>query len=87
MMRDDGGTGAAFPEAYWPTPDSDQPNYRSGMSLRDWFAGQALAGMLAGRLAWVDPGNPVSEWATHAYEFADAMLAERIRKDVKGEGG
>lgn len=43
-----------------------------GMSLRDWFAGQALQGMLAGA------DNPnLSYGAKSAYQYADAMLAER----------
>ena len=44
-----------------------------GMSLRDWFAGQALAGMCA------DPtlaGEP-DKWATQSYRLADAMIAAR----------
>lgn len=43
-----------------------------GMTLRDWFAGQALAGMLA--MHWS------TEWPTaaaDAYAMADAMLTER----------
>lgn len=44
-----------------------------GMSLRDYFAGQALAGLYA---------NAKEEWnaetaAACAYDTADAMLAER----------
>lgn len=45
----------------------------SGMSLRDWFAGQALAGMLG------DPerSGEFAEFARYAYQAADAMLAAR----------
>lgn len=44
-----------------------------GMSLRDYFAGQALAGLLA------DPNNVGhrGQNAESSYEFADAMIAER----------
>lgn len=46
-----------------------------GMSLRDWFAGQALAGLLA-----ADPEKTTwSGDAENAYRAADAMLAERSR--------
>ena len=41
-----------------------------GMSLRDWFAGQALAGMV------VDPVT-YDGLAEEAYRLADAMLAAR----------
>jgi hypothetical protein len=46
-----------------------------GMTLRDYFAGQALAGMLSScsEGATYSPMNA----AGNAYEFADAMLAER----------
>ena len=45
---------------------------RSGMSLRDYFAGQALTGLLA-HASGEDPGKSPSM----AYKLADAMLAER----------
>ena len=46
-----------------------------GMSLRDWFAGQALAGCA------VDEAHPnlVAQWC---YRIADAMLAAR---EAQGE--
>lgn len=53
-----------------------------GMSLRDWFAGQALVGIHASLQAsnW-----PQEAWhrdaATCAYMAADAMLAEREKRD------
>lgn len=52
-----------------------------GMSLRDWFAGMALQGMLAS----CRPGYSyqIAEDATsEAFRYADAMLAAR---DGKGE--
>lgn len=51
-----------------------------GMSLRDWFAGQALAGMFSATGARVADTDPA--WlATCAYNQADAMLAEREKTD------
>lgn len=44
-----------------------------GMSLRDWFAGQALAGLLA-KTVTNCPDAPV---AIRAYGLADAMLRAR----------
>lgn len=48
--------------------------FTTGMTLRDWFAGQALVNLAdrAGSMAF-DPKGA----ASIAYEFADAMLAER----------
>ncbi len=45
-----------------------------GMSLRDWFAGQALAGM--GEIN-CDPDFDYPDCANLAYSLADAMLEER----------
>ena len=61
-----GDGGNAFPYA----------SYR-GMSLRDYFAGQALAGILANP-DWYR-GSERQSVATAAYNYADAMLAERER--------
>ena len=61
---DDGGP--AFPN---PTTCATD-----GMTLRDYFAGQALAGMTANPF-WDDADE--SEIAAGAYEHADAMLQQR----------
>ena len=48
--------------------------YKSGMTLRDYFAGQALAGLLA------HPQVLTHETCANiAYKAADAMLAERSK--------
>lgn len=50
-----------------------------GMSLRDYFAAQALTGMLAYSInnAYNQSNGTVEDIAQGAYRFADAMLAER----------
>jgi len=51
------------------------------MSLRDYFAGQALAGILAGGFADTVPHDDVGggkDAAFFAYQYADAMLARRV---------
>ena len=64
-------TGSAFPieggelSGLYPDP---------GMSLRDWFAGQALAGFSANP-QWLD--DSWAETAEAAYEQADAMIRAR----------
>jgi hypothetical protein len=52
----------------------------TGMSLRDWFAGQALAGDLASQsieVGYYTGENWQKEAAQNAYRLADAMLAAR----------
>ena len=63
--------GPAFPE--FPQKKSDyQFAYTSGMTLRDYFAGQALAGWVTGS------GNNDEDYVAQVcYEYADAMLKER----------
>ncbi len=48
-----------------------------GMSLRDWFAGRALAGLAANTEFWKD--YAVDQWAKVAYGISDDMLNERYR--------
>lgn len=52
-----------------------------GMTLRDWFAGQALAGILpvCARDTPTPDETPTQAFARKAYDLADAMLAERAK--------
>jgi hypothetical protein len=54
----------------------------AGMSLRDWFAGQALAGDLASQsmVVYYTGEDWQKEAAQNAYRLADAMLAARKAK-------
>ncbi len=62
---------------------------QEGMTLRDWFAGLALQGMMASpELLQVvsskefgGDGSAPARCARSAYRFADAMLEERIVPD------
>lgn len=60
----------AFPRAALGEDCGKPYGQQEGMSLRDWFAGQALAGQD------VDTGSPGTT-AAWAYRIADAMLAAR----------
>lgn len=70
MTQQDNG-GAAFPSLY---AIGDIAYSQGGMNLRDWFAGQALAGLLSNP---AHDGMPCNHWASDAYSMADAMLAAR----------
>lgn len=80
--RNDGGP--AF-SATWKNEDGLDCGVL-GMSLRDWFAGQALAGLHANPLLIGRedingrPKYTPAMAAEDAYDAADAMLAERARQ-------
>ena len=84
--------GPAFPR---PVSHSDEGGTHfgfTGMTLRDYFAGQALAGVVPGIEHEVDKINPDSKYydqrsdqlhqcaAIRAYCYADAMLKAREAK-------
>lgn len=83
-MKKDGG--AAFPKTgsfSSTTMSSYDSENQDGMTLRDWFAGQALASIPLRR--WEQNGiedeEIITKWARCAYLVADAMIKER-EKDV-----
>ena len=67
------------PSAF-PTHDSHEDSdpreriLQGGMTLRDYFAGQALAGFMANTRR---PTTMAEDDATWCYSIADAMLAAR----------
>ena len=78
MSKNDGGP--AFPHER-SNEHFENPNmYYSGMSLRDWFAGQSLP-----NLSYLRPPDGIenktyaSVIAEYAYEIADAMLKKKGR--------
>ena len=92
-MKDNGGNAFPMPGYYQSDPNnrlepsermgySNDPHY--GMTLRDWFEGQALIGLLGNPSDLADEhGNVVgpekvkSLAAEIAYQYADAMIQER----------
>ena len=70
-MTDNGGS--AFPNTSTDTGHAN--NVPQGMSMRDYFAGKALTGLLA-------KSGQYQSWlhlAQDSYDIANAMLAERNR--------
>ena len=58
-------------------------NHNQGMTLRDWFAGQALAGMLSMEGLQQKIGDrllTLDDVAAAAYDYADRMIQARKEK-------
>ena len=75
--KTEGDGGSAFPMSVGHAVDNAHTwnGSQEGMSLRDYFAGQALAGTAASQ-PWDDlPRDEVI--SRRAYTLADAMIAER----------
>ena len=64
--------GPAFPAHTPINPTGDAMRINHGMTLRDYFAGQALAGITTNYQEMTEDLT-----AQYAYGYADAMLAER----------
>jgi len=88
MKPNDGGP--AFPLTEDAVNHKNREFAMQGMSLRDWFAGQAMAALMASMITklgaggWLQSGIPTAEWPTtlalRAYDQADAMIAERQKE-------
>lgn len=76
----DGGPAFPFGQVSETTGRPINGYHNDGMSLRDYFAGQALMGLLSGQYAEQGQHN-LFEVPNEAYYIADAMIAERNRKD------
>lgn len=71
-MTDTNNGGPAYPT----TTANGYGGMSQGMDLRDWFAGQALAGLCAYSGSCEGKFLP-NEIAGRSYEIADAMIAAR----------
>jgi hypothetical protein len=78
MDANDGGPAFPTPDTYHPSGQVQHGCY--GMTLRDWFAGQALVGWIASTRDPEASAWDATWWARKAYETADAMLKAREAK-------
>jgi hypothetical protein len=70
--------GPAFPSTIQYFPDDKNANEEQGMTLRDWFAGQALAGLVCDGITVTEENvYGIEDTASLAYACADAMLRAR----------
>jgi len=70
-MKNDGGN--AFPRQ-----ESEHYHGMDGMTLRDYFAGQVIIGILSS--AQLNT-NDIAQLSSEAYEGADAMIQQRDKDD------
>ena len=74
-VKKDGGPAFPLPMSQLVASPGSEVDYGSpGMTLRDYFAGQALTRMN------LDDQWTAKDPARRAYEYADAMLAEREKE-------
>ena len=59
--------------AAYPSGTTGAPFFR-GMSLRDWFAGMAMQGLIAAKTAVHGEGTVAEILSKAAYQIADEML-------------
>lgn len=73
---DDGGQAFPGEKIVWDAPNNPTKEIgrvpMQGMTLRDWFAGQALASM-----KWIERDTTFEDDSAMAYRMADAMLKAR----------
>lgn len=72
--------GPAFPMQGFIGPNGQCDWPTNGMTLRDYFAAKAMAAMLASPETF---HLDCARVASGAYEYADAMLAEREKRSGK----
>lgn len=79
--KDDGGP--AFPYTMWDKDSIGEMVPRqliTGLSIRDYFAGQALNALISGNATVRGGGDATpQDYPRWAYELADAMLKERSK--------
>lgn len=78
----DGGNAFPHVELLTHEPNVVQSITTGGMSMRDWFAGKVLVGVLANPKTGCYDGD-LAEFdaalSRRSYQIADAMLAERVK--------
>lgn len=77
MIKDTGGP--AFPRQYSVSGIGNIFYAQDGMTSRDWFAGQAMQALIAKSPFLAEPQDfeVYKKTAIGAYDYADAMIAER----------
>ena len=83
MSKKSGGPAFPTDHGWYDGEDVWRHNLYGGMTLRDWFAGQALSGLLAcSSLVRSEVGTSITK---NAYAYADGMIKE-LEKENPDEG-
>jgi len=77
MSTSNGGPAFPRPIGHHPTAGCEYNAAQNGMTLRDWFAGQALAGYMANPNLVYGDSVARQRVAKVCYGLADAMLEAR----------
>jgi hypothetical protein len=70
--------GPAFPSTIQYFPDDKNANEEQGMTLRQYYAGQVLIGIMANPNSTAVTSNAIATWC---FNMADAML--KAEQEVK----
>lgn len=73
--------GAAFPTPHTSYPNGEVRWGATGMSLRDWFAGQSISDDIEGYLTNMQEEGITISRELAKYKYADAMIASRQQKE------
>lgn len=85
MTNEQNDGGYAFPVAGYINEHGNEIPGEFGMTLRDWFAGQALASFTKVDTAYdYTTGHCDTALARRAWAAADAMLAQREKETTDG---
>ena len=79
MSKNTGGPAFPCSNEQFTAGNSHTGDAAPGMTLRDWFAGQALAQIIADGYVDYEHAGWQQRISSSAYEIADAMLVERSK--------
>lgn len=82
-MKHTGANSAAFPRPCGAANSEEQNLQQDGMTIREWYAGQCLAGLIANSdlSDLLRKGFAPAKAAEVCFEIADAMIAQSKKEE------